>query len=410
MKGSASAARGAVEAHVVEPLSSLKEEMFSTLRDRRAIVTNEEFLAETEALERMLADFERDVVAKENMKNNNHSSTTAAKTTTTTSTAKTSTTPTPSSTTTSPSPSPLPMARLMRTYEDELRSPVRNLVRGELARCLLIQLQKVKVDSASALLEMDQVLRANELSLAATAAVPAVAAVWLFGYCVTKVLWRPRRGPPPDPRRAAAPLRSAFADAEAALAEAAAMVAAAEGEQQQQEIEEAEGRALFELGRALAAVDALLGLGPPSSAVSPGLLARAAAAALSPLLPRATPARAIGELSSSFDDDDDDDATVALPRIGRAGGGGGVLFATSAGAWRAGDAVRCRSGLVELAAASAPVAPLPTTTSTTSRPKKGDDAGSATATAAAAAAAAVAATSRVEAAARLARSCALLKQ
>ena len=152
------------------------------------------------------------------------------------------------------------MARLMRTYEEELRRPVKNLVQGQLARCLLIQLQKVKVDSASALLEMDQVLRANELSLAATAAVPALAAVYLAGLAARWLLSSSSgRGPPPDPRRAAAPLRSAFSDAEDALVLAAAAAAAeeeeegGEGEGDEEEREALAGRALFELGRALAA-------------------------------------------------------------------------------------------------------------------------------------------------------------
>ena len=257
------------------------------------------------------------------------------------------------------------MARLMRAYEAELRNPIRSflLPGGQLARCLLIQLQKVKVDSAGALLEMDQVLRANELSLAATAAVPALAAVWLLGIGARRALFSRSGAPPPDPRRAAAPLRSAFADAEDALV----LLAAAEEEEEEEEEEgssgsggeeegeeqreELSGRALFELGRALAAVDSLLGLGPSRrSSRSRSRLSRV------PLLPdivlRALSGhrpRAIGELegadsSSSSSSPAAASASEALPLVG------GVLSSRS---WRAGDAVRCRSGLVALAGTSA---------------------------------------------------------
>ena len=223
----------------------------------------------------------------------------------------------------------------MRTYEDELRHPVKNLVQGQLARCLLIQLQKVKVDSASALLEMDQVLRANELSLAATAAVPALAAVYLVGVAARKVFFSNRGRAPPDPRRAAAPLRSAFADAEEALVLLA--TAAAEEEEEGEQQEALAGRALFELGRALAAVDALLGLKPSPP---PFFFSSSFARFLPP-----RPARAFGELESgSSSSSSSSPAFEALPLL--------VGGALSPGTWRAGDAARCRAGLVALAAPS----------------------------------------------------------
>lgn len=42
-----------------------------------------------------------------------------------------------------------------------------------LARLFLPQVQKMKVDTESAMLEMDQILRANELSISLVAAIPA---------------------------------------------------------------------------------------------------------------------------------------------------------------------------------------------------------------------------------------------
>ena len=73
---------------------------------------------------------------------------------------------------------PPPMYRRRRTaarrYESEMQRPLANLVGGELVRTLLIQVQKLKVDTASAMLEMDQILKANELSISLVAAVPAL--------------------------------------------------------------------------------------------------------------------------------------------------------------------------------------------------------------------------------------------
>ncbi|KAI5673519.1 hypothetical protein M9H77_13883 [Catharanthus roseus] len=58
-------------------------------------------------------------------------------------------------------------------YEKELMHPIQNLVGGELARALLIQVQKLKLDIETAMLELDQILRANEINFAILAALPA---------------------------------------------------------------------------------------------------------------------------------------------------------------------------------------------------------------------------------------------
>jgi hypothetical protein len=43
------------------------------------------------------------------------------------------------------------------------------------AGCIAPQVQKLKVDTASAMLEMDQILKANELSISLVAAIPSFA-------------------------------------------------------------------------------------------------------------------------------------------------------------------------------------------------------------------------------------------
>ncbi|KAK6802652.1 hypothetical protein RDI58_000434 [Solanum bulbocastanum] len=58
-------------------------------------------------------------------------------------------------------------------YEKELMHPIQNLFSGELSRALLIQVQKLKLDIEEAMLELDQILRANEINFAILAALPA---------------------------------------------------------------------------------------------------------------------------------------------------------------------------------------------------------------------------------------------
>lgn len=62
---------------------------------------------------------------------------------------------------------------VMSRYEKEVMHPIQNLVSGELARALLIQVQKLKLDIEEAMLELDQILRANEINFAILAALPA---------------------------------------------------------------------------------------------------------------------------------------------------------------------------------------------------------------------------------------------
>ncbi|GLJ59356.1 hypothetical protein SUGI_1504880, partial [Cryptomeria japonica] len=58
-------------------------------------------------------------------------------------------------------------------YEKDLMHPLQNLLGGELARALLIQVQKLKLDIETAMLELNQILRANEINFAILAALPA---------------------------------------------------------------------------------------------------------------------------------------------------------------------------------------------------------------------------------------------
>ncbi|KAL6009878.1 hypothetical protein ACLOJK_000309 [Asimina triloba] len=62
---------------------------------------------------------------------------------------------------------------VMVSYEKELTHPLQSLLGGELARALLIQIQKLKLDIETAMLELNQILRANEINFAILAALPA---------------------------------------------------------------------------------------------------------------------------------------------------------------------------------------------------------------------------------------------
>lgn len=62
---------------------------------------------------------------------------------------------------------------VMKRYEKESMHPIQNLFSGELARAMLIQVQKLKLDLQEAMLELDQILKANEINFAILAALPA---------------------------------------------------------------------------------------------------------------------------------------------------------------------------------------------------------------------------------------------
>ena len=66
-----------------------------------------------------------------------------------------------------------------------------------------MQIQKLKVDTESAMLEMDQILRSNELTMAVTAALPAILLAGGLVVALVKLI-RPR---PVDMRVRAAPAR-----------------------------------------------------------------------------------------------------------------------------------------------------------------------------------------------------------
>lgn len=79
---------------------------------------------------------------------------------------------------------------------------------------IVLQVQKLKVDSESAMLEMDQILKSNELSIALVAAVPAFLIAGGMLYWAARLV----TPPPPDARTEAVPARLALVQSERCLA------------------------------------------------------------------------------------------------------------------------------------------------------------------------------------------------
>ncbi|KAJ8099473.1 ATP synthase regulation protein NCA2-domain-containing protein [Lipomyces tetrasporus] len=80
------------------------------------------------------------------------------------------------------------VSAVLRVYEDELKAPLKNAVRGELIRTLLIQMQKTKVDVEVAITGIDRLLKSQELVFGVVAALPSSVACYVAaGY--TRRLW-----------------------------------------------------------------------------------------------------------------------------------------------------------------------------------------------------------------------------
>ncbi|KAK8847520.1 hypothetical protein IAR55_005378 [Kwoniella newhampshirensis] len=78
------------------------------------------------------------------------------------------------------------MEEVLRVYEKEMQSPVKNALMGSLVRTLLIQVQKTKTDLSLSLLSLDHLLRSQQLTFAFVGVAPSVLVLyglqgWLQG-------------------------------------------------------------------------------------------------------------------------------------------------------------------------------------------------------------------------------------
>ncbi|PON74100.1 Nuclear control of ATP synthase [Parasponia andersonii] len=127
--------------HVEQPLLSIRDELFETFRKRhKGMMDLEEVQLTSNSLHRMLIAFSEQVKGKNFPENASDQEM---------------------------------LEIVMARYEKELMHPIQNLLSGELARALLIQVQKLKLDIETAMLELNQILRANEINFAILAALPA---------------------------------------------------------------------------------------------------------------------------------------------------------------------------------------------------------------------------------------------
>ncbi|KAK3205376.1 hypothetical protein Dsin_019422 [Dipteronia sinensis] len=127
--------------HVEQPLLSIRDELFETFRKRhKGMMDLEEVQLTSNSLHRMLLAFSEHTKGQKFPVNASDQEL---------------------------------LEIVMSRYEKELMHPIQNLLSGELARALLIQVQKLKLDIETAMLELNQILRANEINFAILAALPA---------------------------------------------------------------------------------------------------------------------------------------------------------------------------------------------------------------------------------------------
>ncbi|XP_059665453.1 protein DGS1, mitochondrial [Cornus florida] len=127
--------------HVEQPILSIRDELFETFRKRhKGVMELEEVNLTANSLHRMLLAFSEQTKGQKFHENASDQEM---------------------------------LEIVMARYEKELMHPIQSLVGGELARALLIQIQKLKLDIETAMLELDQILRANEINFAILAALPA---------------------------------------------------------------------------------------------------------------------------------------------------------------------------------------------------------------------------------------------
>ncbi|WCJ20565.1 dgd1 suppressor 1 [Euphorbia peplus] len=127
--------------HVEQPLLSIRDELFETFRkNHKGLMDKEEVQLTSNSMHRMLLEFSKETKGEKFPDNASDEEM---------------------------------LEIVMARYENELKHPIRNLVGGELARALLIQVQKLKLDINTGMLQLDQIMKANEINFAVLAALPA---------------------------------------------------------------------------------------------------------------------------------------------------------------------------------------------------------------------------------------------
>eukprot|EP01038_Epipyxis_sp_PR26KG_P012394 gene12394-16624_t len=175
--------KNAIKERIIEPITDLKNELLNTIRRRDGMVSREDLDQSRKALERMLDDFSKTATGSSKIlsymtsiggssyRNSNPPNLQSPPLTITQEQA---------------------MDTLMHSYEKELQSPIRGILFGSLMTAMLIQMQKLKVHTEAAMLTMDQILASNELTIACTAAMPAVVVLGTIVYYSYRALFSRR--------------------------------------------------------------------------------------------------------------------------------------------------------------------------------------------------------------------------
>ncbi|AFR97473.1 hypothetical protein CNAG_04746 [Cryptococcus neoformans var. grubii H99] len=86
------------------------------------------------------------------------------------------------------------MEEVLRVYEREMQSPLKNALMGSLVRTLLIQVQKTKTDLSLSLLSLDHLLRSQQLTFAFVGLAPSLLILYGFGGWLQGVWKGEKRG------------------------------------------------------------------------------------------------------------------------------------------------------------------------------------------------------------------------
>lgn len=178
--------------HIVEPVTALMRELFE-IHDKQEIVSVHDLQTSREALDRMLDDFSKSNqgirLIQQLQKTLNdigeRASNVAASAVGSNTLIPLETLPNDHhllNNTTSHFSTEEAMDALMKSYEKELQNPIQGILFGNLMTAMLIQMQKLKVESEGAMLKMDKVLASNQLTMAGTAALPSFFALGSMFY------------------------------------------------------------------------------------------------------------------------------------------------------------------------------------------------------------------------------------
>ncbi|XP_068641616.1 protein DGS1, mitochondrial-like isoform X2 [Aristolochia californica] len=127
--------------HVEQPIISIRDELFETFRARhKGVMELEEVRLTADSLHKMLLGFSKQTEGVEFPEDTSDQAM---------------------------------LEIVMARYEKELMHPIKSFLGGEIVRAFLIQIQKLKLDIETVMLELDQILKANEINFAVLAALPA---------------------------------------------------------------------------------------------------------------------------------------------------------------------------------------------------------------------------------------------